>query len=691
MRVLLTGNTGYLTQEWIEQAFPDSRVLITGNTVMESSPDKRITVLRGQRAVYKKIFEAYDIDAVVVFSQRLTLHTAQHEELETLEKLIELGRQHGPAKLLYLDGPKMADEQKESIISRAACQLCLREDGDMLQIRVVHVPYLYSGANAQDYFYRMFESLDKDGRFQFGEAAGQCAYFLADDDLAELVRRMMEDWPQSVQPLRVPDCFGLRFVDLENKLRQINPSWQFEYDADAQISETSEDDLVLRRMYGWFPRICVLEDLQAVGETYQQAKPKKRKVMEKLSRWRAEHRKLFMAIELLTAAVLTVLCGELSQWQVQFGLIDFRLLLVVLMGTMYGLNMGLLSATIASVLLVMAYHQQGTNWMTLFYEPTNWIAFIAYYIAGAVCGYLRLIANDKLRFAQEENEQLRERLRFAQTLYADVLSDKREYKKQIIGSQDSFGKIFDITQRLNVVDEQEVFIKAIEIIENIMGNRSVALYSVDRGEYIRLIASSKDLSASLPVSDKISTYIDALETVKNGDVYVNTKMLKGYPMYMAGLRHNGELVALAFVQEADYAQMSLYYINLFKILCGLISSSLAHALEHQEAIRHERCVEGTHILKPAYFEKCLELERQKDEQKIATHILLRIDGGSKSVQMLDAQLSTRVRKCDIVGYSNDGGLYLILAQATYQAVPIVAKRLKDIGVESELVRVEDVK
>lgn len=690
MRVLLTGNTGYVTQEWIEHAFEGCRVLLTGDTRVKSDAEKGVTVLKGRKAEYRKLFEAYDIDMVALFSQRLTFHTQKYGELEQLEKLIEVCKTHAPVKLLYLDGPAATDETRQSAVSQAAEQLCRRAGSDALQVQMLHVPYLYSGAYAEDYFYRLFEELEREGVFHFGEAAGQSASFLASDDLAELIRRMAEEWPSGGQTLHVPDCFGLRFVDLEKRLREINPVWRFDYDAGAAVEETAADDLILRRMYGWFPRISVLEDIETMAQQYQETKPRKRSLMARLSQWRAQHRKLFMLIELLTASVLTVLCGGLSEWQVQFGLVDFRLLLVVLMGTMYGLNMGVLAATAASVLLLIAYQQQGTNWMTLFYEPTNWIAFIVYYIAGAVCGYLRLIASDKLRFAQEENEQLKDKLRFAQTLYTDVLSDKREYKKQIIGSKDSFGKIFDITQRLNVVDEQEVFIKAIEIIENIMENQSVALYSVDRGQYIRLIASSKELGAALPVSGKLNAYADALETIQNGDVYVNTKMLKGYPMYMAGLRQNGELVALAFIQEADYAQMSLYYINLFKILCGLISTSLAHALEHQEAIRAERCVENTHILKPAYFEKCLELERQKDEQKIATHILLRLDGQGKTAQELDTLLSTRVRKCDIAGYASDGELYLILAQATYQAVPIVAKRLEDAGIQGELVRVEEV-
>ena len=34
-----------------------------------------------------------------------------------------------------------------------------------------------------------------------------------------------------------------------------------------------------------------------------------------------------------------------------------------------------------------------------------------------------------------------------QEMYQETLSDKRQYKKQILGSRDSFGKIFDINEK----------------------------------------------------------------------------------------------------------------------------------------------------------------------------------------------------------------------------------------------------
>ena len=70
MEILLTGNTGYLTEEFIGQAFPEGNIRILGNTVLKSRKKKRITVLRFPRSrqELREIFETYAFDRVVYFS-----------------------------------------------------------------------------------------------------------------------------------------------------------------------------------------------------------------------------------------------------------------------------------------------------------------------------------------------------------------------------------------------------------------------------------------------------------------------------------------------------------------------------------------------------------------------------------------------------------------------------------------------
>lgn len=690
MRILLTGNTGYITKEWIQDALGNNRIVLVGTSALHSNPVAGLTVLPAKGTDFKQLFDAYAFDCVIIFSNKLTMHSSEVGELDQLETLLKLCQEHSPIRVLYLDGPRLLKGQ-EDVDSHLAEYLCMRQANSALKIQVLHSLHLYSGVYEKDYFYHMFAELDRRKHFNLDEPTHQWLHFLSMDDLAELVRRILEEEHFESSVMHVPECFEHTFTDLERRLKEINTGWTLTYSPRQDLHTVAEDDRILRTKYNWFPKFSVLDDLPGMAEAFQQVKPEKRTLHEYLSEWRNRHSKLFLLLELALAVLLTILCGHLSKWQVQFGLVDFRLLLIVLMGTMHGMNMGLLAAGVASVMLLWSYHLQHVNWLTMFYEPSNWIVFIVYFTVGAVCGYVRLIDKDKIRFALEEVAQLKDKLGFLRTMYHDVLSDKREYKKQIVSSKDSFGKIFEVTQRLNVTHEKEVFIQAVDILEKVMDNQSIALYSVQPGQrFGRLIAASRQIGDSLTASISLENFSAAMPAIQHGDVFANTDLLEGYPAYMAGLQHNGAVRMLVMLYQADYQQMSLYHMNLFKILCGLIESALTHTMESQEILQAQQCIPGTSILKAVYFEKKLDLDRTMDERKIATHLLLKLDCRGKSIQEMDQLLRTRLRTSDTIGLANDEQLYVILAQANRESLPIITNRLENVGIGCTLIDVNHV-
>ena len=65
-RILLAGNTGYITGKFIEETFENNNILIAGPTHLKSGG--KIKVYNGKRIPYEKIFETYDF-VVVIFLQ----------------------------------------------------------------------------------------------------------------------------------------------------------------------------------------------------------------------------------------------------------------------------------------------------------------------------------------------------------------------------------------------------------------------------------------------------------------------------------------------------------------------------------------------------------------------------------------------------------------------------------------------
>lgn len=116
----------------------------------------------------------------------------------------------------------------------------------------------------------------------------------------------------------------------------------------------------------------------------------------------------------------------------QLNVLDYRLLYVVLIGTLYGLDFGLVAALLASVGLAASYFTQyGYTFQGLFYEPSNWLPFIAYFVVGAVCGYVQLRNSEAIRAERDQNELVRNRNTFLTQLYHDAIEPDRGSPRQL--------------------------------------------------------------------------------------------------------------------------------------------------------------------------------------------------------------------------------------------------------------------
>ena len=485
--------------------------------------------------------------------------------------------------------------------------------------------------------------------------------------------------------LNVPDVFGICFQDVTEELKKVLSPVSIIYKSSAVVEKIKEDDRQIRTNYNWFPKISVLDH---ISEMYEEYKKNNGEKASRFTRLFNQNQRWLRVCEFVVCFLAFEFLQRLLGNQAQFKMIDLRLVFIVLFGSLYGLGYGIAGAAAQTVSLLLAYESQGTKWYTLFYEPANWIPFIFYFAAGAVCGYVRMKNRENLEFISEENQLIREKFLFMRDLYQATLQDKKRYKKQILGSKDSFGKIFDITRKLDIVQPEELFIETMHIMEEVLENETFAFYSLSqKNGYGRLEAASPKSQGMYSASVRLSEYTLALETLEKGQVWANRDFVKGYPMYMAGIRKEGSLVMLICIQEVKNGQLTLYYMNLFQILCGLVETSLLRALEYQEATEYKKYVENTRILKPEYFEKSLELQHSMREQKMASYILLKLKYGNMTIEDADEALDRCIRENDIRGISPEGELYLILTQADDKALPVILERLKRNGFEGKVLDV----
>ena len=685
MRTLLVGNTGYITNKFVEEAFPESLVMVMGDTSIRKNRKKNLFVrpfVKNEKEL-KDIFSTYDFEQIIYFSNYLSFHGETYGEAEMLRKILQLCRGKRNMRIVYLTGPeRLYDVPTGKTLLVSEMENLSREYAKLYKttVKIIRSPYLYSEQYEKDFLNTVFREISAEQKITFQEDESQRMFFLSMQDLAELMYKIFDNWDEDEEILNIADGFDHCFKDLGDKLTELCPHLKVSYARHSIMENMLKDDKIIRYKYGWFPKISILEELPELYEHYQERNNIKEGRLDSLKHIISKHKAAVRVAEFAAFFILFELLNGIAGNQAQFKMIDLRLLFVVLFGSMYGINYGIAAAAAESLSLIRAFEAEGSSWYVLFYEPSNWIPFIFYFAVGAICGYIRMKNKDNVQFIKEENNLLQEKFLFTREMYQETIEDKNLYKKQILGSKDSFGKIFDITRKLDVIQPQELYIETIRVLEDVLENKTFGLYTLNRENgYGRLETASAQVQGNYLNSIKLSEYSAAMEELENGNVWANREFLENYPMYMAGVRKNGELVMLICIQQASREQMSLYFLNLFKILSGLVETSLLRALEYQKAVEYRQYVKGTHILKTEYFEERLKVQHDMREQKLASYVLLKVEYSEMSLQKADEILRSKVRENDVWGISESKELYLMLVQTDKEALPNILARLKQAG------------
>lgn len=685
MRTLLVGNTGYITNKFVEEAFPESLVMVMGDTSIRKNRKKNLFVrpfVKNEKEL-EDIFSTYDFEKIIYFSNYLTFHGETRGEAEMLRKILQLCRGKRNMRIVYLTGPeRLYDVPTGKTLLVSEMENLCREYAKLYKItvKIIRSPYLYSEQYEKDFLNTVFREISTEQKITFQEDESQRMFFMSMQDLAELMYKIFDNWDEDEEILNIADGFDHCFKDLGDKLTELCPHLKVSYARYSIMENMLKDDKIIRYKYGWFPKISILEELPELYEHYQERNNIKAGRLDSLKHIISKHKAAVRVAEFAAFFILFELLNGIAGNQAQFKMIDLRLIFVVLFGSTYGINYGIAAAAAESLSLIRAFEAEGSSWYVLFYEPSNWIPFIFYFAVGAICGYIRMKNKDNVQFIKEENNLLQEKFLFTREMYQETIEDKNLYKKQILGSKDSFGKIFDITRKLDVIQPQELYIETIRVLEDVLENKTFGLYTLNRENgYGRLETASAQVQGNYPNSIKLSEYSAAMEELENGNVWANREFLENYPMYMAGVRKNGELVMLICIQQASREQMSLYFLNLFKILSGLVETSLLRALEYQKAVEYRQYVKGTHILKTEYFEERLKVQHDMREQKLASYVLLKVEYSEMSLKEADEILRSKVRENDVWGISESKELYLMLVQTDKETLPIILARLKQAG------------
>ena len=575
MKTLLIGNTGYLTEDFLMKAFPKQEVVIYGETHLATSRKKKWTVLARQfrQDQLEEIFRHYHYDQVVYFSDFLTFDGRSRGEIENLDHLFGLISQSSGFRFLYVTGP-IVQEEKRDLKAIAIEQVRDWAQGEAIDFKIIYSPYLYSVHYQEDFFYQLFEQLEKGEDISVKQSPLSQASFISMTDLGELFSRLFERWHPELDTIIIPDAFQHSFKEVIDELHKLNQASNINFSEKVQechYQNHPEQETLVRDTFGWFMRYSILRELPMLYDEFRQRQKdlKPRHKLEKLvavTSLQTRGRKL---LEILLVFGVFEVLSYMSKSQLQFQLVDLRLLFVVLISTVLGMTYGLFASGLAILGLTMTQIAQGASWQLLLYNTDRWTAYAAYIFIAVVCGFVGMQGKDDRAQLIEQLQVAEENYEIVNQSYATVLKDNQDLKSDLLASHDGYSQFYSYFERLNQEFATDVLSQAMMILEELVDG-SVALYQGKADLY--LLSQGQGPSQSL----HLGSFKELVPTLEQNRLWCNNRLLEDYPSYAFKVKSQGEDYVF-WLSEVSFKDMTKEQRNKLEVLASLISSKLEKA------------------------------------------------------------------------------------------------------------------
>ncbi len=697
MNVLMMGNLSRISKGFLAKLDDDCKCVIYNEQKNEELTGKNVVNYQREKnddAEFLRLFSTFDFETVVFFSHALDGARKVHDELEKMEMAILACRKHRVQNFIYIttndlleQTPEQLEEKSRGMLITACEDLCKTFAAEnRIKFLVLKVPYLYGMQNQETKLMKWIVGISKGEPIELRGTDYHTTDFLCDEDLGELVARILDEPVKaSYTEMLLSGENPITLKELSELLRAQSSSANISFGNHSDCVPNHKKDTQARTEYGWFPKHVLHFDVPQMAEEYVNNTKEQTASKERRRRYRTLQDKLRIAGEMVALFVLSEVLNYYTYDNVLLNFVDFRLVFVTIMGTMNGLNAGVIAAICACVGYVV-FNTAETQWQIIFYNVENWLPFACYFLLGAIPGYTRDKHDDSILYTKEEHQILEKKYIFLNELYNRVVQNKDSFNSQIIGYKDSFGKVYSVVKRLDAVLPDRVFYEAVNVLEELLENYSVAIYSTNKySDFARLNVCSKPLNHVLRKSMKMSDYPKMIEALKEKKGFVNKECLENYPAYATPIFHNEEMQGMILLMNSTDHQMNTEFSNKFSIISDLICDALIRAMEFEQFSNNY--VEGTQILQAEQFKEILSVKAHMQEKSYMDYVLLKVKrSAGDSLKFISERISGLVRNNDVIGMGEDGEVYLLLNQTKREDLDGITARMKKQDVTFEVVK-----
>ncbi|MCD7716998.1 MAG: NAD(P)-dependent oxidoreductase [Lachnospiraceae bacterium] len=365
-----------------------------------------------------------------------------------------------------------------------------------------------------------------------------------------------------------------------------------------------------------------------------------------------------------------------------FAKLDFYLLYVLLFAIVYGQQQATFSALLAILGYVFrqSYHRSSFEVM-MDYNTYVWMAQL--FIVGLIVGYMK----DRLNVMQEENRQemryMEGQLDDIQNINTSNARMKNLLADQIINGEDSLGKVYEVTSRLNNYEPEEVLFYAADVVAKLMGSKDVAIYTIANHSYARLYSATSQKARIMGKSIQYTEMEELTAALKERRVYINKKLDERYPMMAYAIYSEDEMQLILMVWGLSWERMTLAQADTLSVIGDLIQNAVLRANRYLEALEDRRYISGTPIMEEKSFTKLVRAYLSAQMQGLTECALVAIDIKDFSMEEAAQKVRGVFRQTDYLGQMT-GGLYLLLSNSNERDAGFVLERIHKLKMDAHV-------
>jgi nucleoside-diphosphate-sugar epimerase len=708
MNILLTGILSPMVWGMVERFERNAHHVTILGRVDGSEPEHTSAVFHDMHPSNpdaQKLLQAGRFQVIVFFyayqcEEMQEYGSVQGSMLDVLFSFQQTASQSGVERFILVTdqrvfGPSQGAGENETPIPDSptgilikAAEDCLRySKADRMKTLIVRVTNLYMQGTEDAFFCRAIHHARNNKPMVIDGTEDSPCDFLHVDDLALLLGLSLETELSGVVHLAYGDLctYGKVIEAIRKHVPGLTAAYTGRYPRNRMLktSQAAKD-------LDWVPRHHWLQELDDIiaGDLKHNSKMKPFKLLKDIGR--RLFGKALPGVELIVLGGLAQWLSSLAKTFATFRFADFWLFYVILMGSMHGGLVGIVAAIIACFSYGIDWVIKGNDLYLLLYNMDNWLPLMMYMLAGGLFGYMHDKTGEKVKMLEREKEERDTETAFLESMYKQASEDRSQLQKQVMRYRDSYGRIYSITQELDTLQPEQVFLSTLNVLEDTMQNHSVALYSrTGNTPFARLVVHSREIVGSLSKSLDLDKFPLMKARLERGEMFTNTALEPGYPVFCAPLMQDERLIAMIALWDVPFDQQTLYHQNLFNVVAGLTQSAMVRTLRYFN-MSQDMYLEGTHILADKAFRSAMGVYQRMRKQRTSSYLLLRVKSlsGEADLREMDRCIGSVTRTTDVTGRTDDGAYFVLLPQASVENMPQIENRFYKAGLTCEVMAQE---